>query len=44
MEEILASQKMVGIDLITKLERISSRIPNMVLKVESLILKENYKE
>ena len=44
MEETLASQIMAKIDLINSLEKISSKIPNRVLKVEGLIIKENYKE
>ena len=44
MEETLASLKMKEIDLLNKLEKISSFIPNRVLKVEGLILKENQKE
>ena len=44
MEETLASQKMVEIDLINNLEKISSKIPNRILKIEGLILKENHKE
>ena len=44
MEETLASQKMAEIDLLRNLEKISSFIPNRVLKVEGLILKENFKE
>ena len=44
MEEILASPKMEKIDLINSLERISSRIPNRILKFEGYIFKENYKE
>ena len=44
MEEILASQKMVEIDLINNLEKISSEIPNRILKLEGFILKENQKE
>ena len=44
MEEILASPKMEDIDLINSLERISSRIPNRILKLEGFIFKENYKE
>ena len=44
MEEILASPKMEEIDLINSLERISSKIPNRILKLEGYILKENYKE
>ena len=44
MVEILASQKMEKIDLINNLEKISSNIPNRILKVEGFILKENQKE
>ena len=44
MEETLASPKMAEIDLINNLERISSEIPNRILKLEGFILKENYKE
>ena len=44
MEETLASQKMAEIDLLKNLEKISSFIPNRVLKVEGFILKENFKE
>ena len=44
MEEILASQKMTEIDLINNLEKISSRIPNRILKLEGFIIKENHKE
>ena len=44
MEETLASQKMAEIDLINKLEKISSFIPNRILKLEGFILKENHKE
>ena len=44
MEETLASPKMTDIDLLNKLEKISSLVPNRVLKVEGLILKENHKE
>ncbi len=35
---------MPEIDLIKNLERISSEIPNRILKLEGYILKENYKE
>ena len=35
---------MEEIDLINNLERISSNIPNRVLKLEGSILKENHKE
>ena len=44
MEETLASQKMVKIDLINRLEKISSEIPVRILKLEGFILKENQKE
>ena len=44
MVEILASQKMAKIDLINKLEKISSEIPNRILKLEGYILKETHKE
>ena len=44
MEETLASQKMAEIDLIKHLEKISSEIPNRILKVEGFIQKENQKE
>ena len=35
---------MAEIDLIQNLEKISSEIPNRVLKLEGLILKENHQE
>ena len=44
MEETLASPKMAKIDLINNLEKISSEIPNRILKLEGFILKENHKE
>ena len=44
MEETLASQKMAEIDLINYLEKISSKMPNRILKLEGFILKENQKE
>ena len=44
MEETLASQKMDKIDLINSLEKISSEIPDRILKLEGFILKENQKE
>ena len=44
MEETLASPKMAEIDLISNLEKISSKIPNRILKLEGFILKENQKE
>ena len=44
MEETPASPKMEEIDLINCLERISSGIPNRILKLEGYILKNNHKE
>ena len=44
MEETLASQKMEEIDLINSFERISSKIPDRILKIEGYILKKSYKE
>ena len=44
MEETLASQKMAKIDLINSLEKISSEIPDRILKLEGFILKENQRE
>ena len=44
MEETLASPEMAEIDLIYNLEKISSEIPNRILKLEGFILKENQKE
>ena len=44
MEETLPSPKMSDIDLLNNLEKISSLIPNRVLKVEGYILKEKHKE
>ena len=44
MEETPASSKMAEIDIIKNLEKIISEIPNRVLKLEGLILKENQKE
>ncbi len=44
MEGTRVSQNMAEIDLINNLERISSMIPNRILKLEGYILKENYKE
>ena len=43
MEETLLSPKMADIDLLNNLEKISSLIPNRVLKVDGYILKENLK-
>ena len=44
MEETPSSQKMAKIDLINSLEKISSEIPDRVLKLEGFIVKENHKE
>ena len=44
MEETLSFPKMADIDLLNKLEKISSFIPNRILKVEGWILQENHKE
>ena len=44
MEETLTSQKMAEIDLINSLEKISSEIPNRILKLEGFLIKENQKE
>jgi len=44
MEETLASPKMEEIDLINTLEKISSEMPDRILKLEGFILKENQKE
>ena len=44
MEETPASQKMAKIDLINSLEKISSDIPDRILKLEGFVLKENQKE
>ena len=44
MEETLASLKMAEIDLINILEKISSRIPNRILKIDGYLLKEDHKE
>ena len=44
MEETLPSQKMAKIDLINSLEQISSEIPDRILKLEGIFLKENKKE
>jgi len=44
MEETLTSQKMAEIDIINNHEKISSEIPNRILKLEGFILKENQKE
>ena len=44
MEETLPFPKMAEIDLLNKLEKISSLIPNRILKLEGYILKENHNE
>ncbi len=44
MEGTPVSQKMTKIDLINSLERISSEIPNRILKLEGFLRKENQKE
>ena len=44
MEETPAFQKMAKIDLINSLEKISSEIPDRILKLEGFILKENHQE
>jgi len=44
MVETLTSPKMAEIDFVNNLEKISSQIPNRLLKVEGFILKENHKE
>ena len=44
MEETLASPKMKEIDLLNQLEKISSFIPNRILKIEGYIVNENQKE
>ena len=44
MEETPASQKMAKIDLINSLEKISSEVPDRIIKLEGFILKENKKE
>ena len=44
MEETLAFPKMKEFDLINNLEKISSEIPDRVLKLEGCILKENHRE
>ncbi len=44
MEETLTSPKMADIDILSNLEKISSKIPNRILKIEGFILKESHKE
>ena len=41
MEETLPFPKMVDIDLLNKLEKISCFIPNRILKVEGFVLKDS---
>jgi len=43
MEETLAFPKMAQIDLLNNLEKISSLIPNRILKVEGYILNKSKK-
>ena len=44
MEETLAFRIIAEIDLIKNLEKISSEIPNRILKIQGYILKKNHKE
>ena len=44
MEETLASLKMTEIDLLNNLEKISSVIPDRILKLEGYIFKDSRKE
>ena len=44
MEETLASRKMPEIDLIINLEKISSELPNRILKLEVYAMQGNQKE
>ena len=44
MDETLASPNMAESDLLNNLEKISSLLPNRILKIEGFILKENQKE
>ena len=44
MAETLAFREMAEIDLITNLEKISSTIPNRILKLEGFTLQDNQKE
>ena len=44
MEETLAFPKMAQIDLLNNLDRISSLIPNRILKVKGYIIKKNQRE
>jgi len=42
MEETLTSQKMAKIDLINSLEKISSEIPDRILKIGGFITKKKW--
>ena len=44
MEETLAFREMAEIDIINSLEKISSQIPDRILKLEGYLLKESHKE
>ena len=44
MEETLTSQKMKEIDFLKNLEKISSLVPNRILKIEGYISNKNQKE
>ena len=44
MEETLVFRTMAAIDLIKNLEKISSEIPNRILKIQGYIFKDNHKE
>ena len=44
MEETLVFRTMAAIDLIKNLEKISSEIPNRILKIQGYIFKDNRKE
>ena len=44
MAETQASRKMKEIDLLNNLEKISSFIPNRILKIEGYVLNKNQKE
>ena len=44
MEGTHASQQMKEIDIVIRLEKISSRVPNRLLKLEGYVLKQNYRE
>ena len=44
MEETPPSPKMADIDLLKNLEKLSSLIPDRLLKIEGYVIKENHKE